>query len=97
MAVKFQEIKVGKTAKRKITITNQADSELIGTVEPAIAAPFSLEQATGFELTRHQKKEFFVLFEPTQPGTASSADITIMSSDLSNSPMIIPVTGKSKQ
>jgi sugar lactone lactonase YvrE len=99
MAIRFEHVKPGNTEKRKITITNQADSILSGTVEIGSTTQFTLQPVSpfGFDLTGHQKKEFFVIFKPTQAHTSSSTIITINSTDISNSPMVIQVTGSSKK
>jgi sugar lactone lactonase YvrE len=96
MAINFDNVKPGDTARRKITIINEVDSVLSGTVVTEIASPFSLQLAGGFDLTRHQKKEFFVLFKSPGPGTFRSK-ITIESSYNLSSPLLVPVDGRSKQ
>ncbi len=96
LAIKFQTTKMGTTAKRKVTITNKAETVLSGTIEGNnVNPPFSLHLAGGFDLTQHQKKEFSVIFKPTSRGRFSS-QITIDSSDGTNSVLLIPIEGNSQ-
>jgi sugar lactone lactonase YvrE len=96
LAIRFQTTKIGTTAKQKVTITNKAETVLSGTIEGNnVNPPFRLQLAGGFDLTQHQKKEFSVIFKPTSRGRFTS-QITIDSSDGTNSVLLIPVEGNSR-